>query len=121
MSVRAPPTDATCGGQIPRLIYVCDLRCTVPKDQIAISISGHRVDRQVTTTEIILDRYIGRGMKFETVITRSRFAFSSGERVLFIRLWMQKNRKVLAHLAKTFGQEVVRRRAHDTPIPLFDG
>jgi hypothetical protein len=51
-------------------------------DERAALVLGHRVDRQVASHQVFLERDLGAGVEGEAAIARRRLAFGAGERVL---------------------------------------
>ena len=88
-------------------------------DQLATLILGERIDRQVTTTQVLFDRNVGIGVERESMIASGGLSFCSGQRIFFIGFRMQKNRKVLADRLVTLIQHLLRRRTNDAPVPLL--
>src|SRR5690606_26728508 len=66
-------------------------------DQGSIGPLGNRIDRKVTTEQIIFQRDVGAGIKGETLVTPARLAFRSGKRVFLLGTRMQKDRKIAPH------------------------
>ena len=80
----------------------------------------HRVNRQIPALEILLKAYALAGIKFEAGIARRYLGFGSGERIFLFRLWMQENRKALAHLRITQGQHQLPVGTDHHPISILD-
>ena len=52
--------------------------------QLTVFIFGNRIDRKITACQVFFQRYIGGGVKAESVITGARFFFAACQRVLLI-------------------------------------
>ena len=90
-------------------------------NQFPVGIHCHRIDCQVPASQVLFNGYLGRGVKGEAVITAAGFSFRACQCIFFAALRMQKHRKVFADRLITETLKFVRCRAHDAPVPLFDG
>ena len=70
---------------------------TIGVDQCAVFILRDRVDGEVAPLQVLFKRDIGSRMKSEACISRCGFTLSACECIFFMRLRMQKNRKVFTN------------------------
>ena len=87
-------------------------------DQLAVGVLGERIDRQVTSFEVFLDRNVGGAIELEAMVAGRGLALGAGQRVLLSRLRMQEHGEVLADPGVTEGFEFVGTCADDAPVPL---
>ena len=77
-------------------------------------ILGNRIDRKIAPGQIFLQGYVGRREYFKPFITSGNFTFRSAQGLLFVRMRMQENRKILADWTITQPHHILGRRAdHD--------
>ncbi len=89
-------------------------------DNFPVVIAGHRVDSQVATLKIVLQRDIRCGVAGEPGITRTRFTFGTRQRILFPGLRMEKHGKIAAYLLVARVKHLLRRGADNNPIFIFN-
>jgi hypothetical protein len=87
-------------------------------DLPSVLIACDRVDREIASLEVLLERDIGREARFESAITGTGLAFRPSERVFLFGLRMQEDREVFTDCLETLTREFLRRRAHHDPIAL---
>jgi len=69
--------------------------------QHTLFINGHRIDRQISSGEILLQRDLWPRVECESVVAHPRLALSSGKRELGMGLGMQEDREVLSDGTKS--------------------
>ena len=90
-------------------------------DQFSGARLGDGIDREIAAQQVLFQGHIGRKSRLETVIARRGFTLCSRERIFFVRLWMQEDRKILAHLPKAQDFHIGERSTDDDPVSLSDG
>ena len=73
----------------------------------------HRVDGQVTATQIVFQRHIRRGMKRKPGVAAAALALGAGEGIFLFGPRVQEHREVLADGLESGGNHLPRRRAND--------
>ena len=58
-------------------------------------------------------------MKRKAVVARAGFSFRAGERIFLVAHRMQEYREILADATIALSLQLLRRRAHDAPVPLL--
>ena len=91
---------------------------SVRVDQSAVGIARHRIDGQVPTRQVGLQRHVRRGMEGEPVVARTALAFGARERVFLVGGRMQEHRKVAADRAKALGEHGFGRGADDDKVAI---
>ena len=83
--------------------------------------TGHRVDGQIAAGEILLERHLGSEFDDESAVAGRALALAARERVLLVRVGVQKYREVAADLAVSEPQQLLRecrpRRPNRAPSP----
>ncbi len=90
-------------------------------DQRAVGAARHRIDRQVASREVVLERHLRRREELEPAVPLAVLALGARERVLLARLRMQEHREIAAHRPVARRQHRLRRRADDDPVAVDDG
>ena len=84
-----------------------------------MGISCHGINGQISSFEVLFKRDIRACFKGKAPVARRNLAFAPGERILFGRFGVQKDRKILAHAAVPLRQERFSITANDDPVTLF--
>ncbi len=79
----------------------------------------HRVDGQIAPREVLLERHLGSEFDGESAVAGCDLALEPRERVLLVRVRMQKYREVAPDLAVPEPQQLLPRAAHHHPIALL--
>ena len=79
----------------------------------------HGIDGQVAARQILLQRHIGVGVKDEATIARRGLAFGTRQGVLFMRLRVQKDGKILAHRRVSGSHHVLRCGANHHEVTIL--
>src|SRR5712691_1965619 len=82
-------------------------------DQRAVLAPCHGVDRQVTTTEIFLERYIRCGVKAETSMAAPTLALGSRQRVFLVGIRVEEHGEIAPDRPKTKPAHRFRCGTHD--------
>ena len=89
-------------------------------DQGAVGALRHRVDGEVASREILLERHARCEVGGEAAIAGCDLALETREGVFFVGLGVQENRKIAPDCAKAARLEILRRCADDDPVTFFD-
>ena len=89
-------------------------------DNLAVIVLGQRINGQIATLKIIFQRDIRCGIAGKTGVTGAGFPFGTCQRILFMRLRMQKHRKIAAYLLVASVEHLLWRTADHYPISVFD-
>ena len=89
-------------------------------DNLAVIILSQRINGQIATLKIIFQRDIRCGIASKTGVTGTGFPFGTCQRILFMRLRMQKHRKIAAYLLVARVEHLLWRTADHHPISVFD-
>ncbi len=89
-------------------------------DDLARLASRDRVDGEIATLQVLLERDRGRGVEREPRVPRRRFALRPRQRVLFAGARVQKYGEVFADAAEPLCDELVGRGADDNPVAFLD-
>ena len=81
----------------------------------------HRVDREVTSRQVFLERHVGGEARGEAVVAGTGLALRAGKRVLVAGLRMQEDGKVLADGSVTEREQVVGLCADDHVVAFGEG
>ncbi len=68
-------------------------------DQRPVIIAGHRVDSQVSSRQILLERHRLRRVHLEPGVPGRDLSFAARERILFVGLGVQEYREIAPDLA----------------------
>ena len=90
-------------------------------DQRAILGARHRIDREVPSLEVLLERHLRRGEKLEAAIAMPVLALGAGQRVLLARLRVEKHGKIAADRTITRCDQHLGRRADHHPVTVTRG
>src|SRR5207244_7043994 len=88
-------------------------------DQRAILGLRHGVDRKVAPLQVVFERDLRGGMHREALVAAPALALSTSERVLLVRLWVQKHREIPADGLEAEADHLLERRADDDVIPVL--
>ena len=89
-------------------------------DNLAVIVLGQRINGQIAPLKIIFQRDIRCGIAGKTGVTGTGFPFGTCQRILFMRLRMQKNRKIAAYLLVARVEHLLWRTTDYHPISVFD-
>ena len=87
----------------------------------AVGILRDRVDGQIATLQILLERDVRREQRLEAAIPGTGLALGAGKRVFLAALRMQEHREVLADGLEAERLQLFGARADDHPVPLPHG
>ena len=81
-------------------------------------VPGHRIDRQVTAAQVLLERDRGRKLEGKAVVAGRRLSFDARQRILLVRLRVQEHGEVLADLLVAKTLKFIHGRSDHDPVPL---
>ena len=89
-------------------------------DDVARLVLGDGIDGEVAPRQVRFERHVRRGVEVESLVAGGGLALGARERVLLVRVGMEKDREVLADRAETQTHHLVRRAADDHEILILD-
>ena len=89
-------------------------------NDLAVFVLRQRVDGEIATQEILLQRDVRCGIAGEAGITRTGFPFGTRQGVLLTALRMQKHGKIAAYLLVARVKHLFRCGSHHHPVFIFD-
>ena len=89
--------------------------------QTAVRSLRDGVDGEIAPHQIVFQGDVGRRVEDKAPVAGGRLAFRAGQRVFFLRLRVQEDRKILADGAEALAQHVLGRGADDDVVVVFHG
>ena len=86
---------------------------------LAVIITGNGINRQVTTSQILLQGDIRCGVTDETGITFTGFSFCSRQCIFLMTVRMQENREITPDLSISQGEHLLRGGTDHHPVFIF--
>ena len=94
------------------------LSAAVGVDQAAIPVLGHRVDAEVASRQVVLERDLRAGLAGEARVAVPALAFATRERVFLAGFGMQEHGEIATDLAKAEREHLLAAGANDDPVPF---
>ena len=89
-------------------------------DERAVPAARHRIDREVASREIVLERHVGRESGLEAVVAGARLPLGARKRVLLAGIGVQKHREIPADRPVAHRRERFGGGAHHNVVALRD-
>ncbi len=109
-----------CRGDMAQKTVAQVILPAVGVDDMAVFVLGEGVNGEIAAQQILLQRYIRRGVAGESRIAGTGFPLGTRQGVLFPAFRVQKHGKIATYLLVARVEHLFRGGAHHHPVFIFD-